>query len=133
VTAVTWTADELDRIGAAEELELAVRRADGRPRNPVTIWVVRVGDDIYVRSWRGTDGSWYRAVRSVPEGRVRAGGVERNVRFVAAPDDVADAIDDAYRTKYARYPTYVEPMVRVEARATTLRLVPRGADGGEAR
>ena len=36
-----------------------------------------------------------------------------------------DAVDAAYRDKYARYPSYVEPMVTAQARATTLRLVPR--------
>jgi hypothetical protein len=37
----TWTSDELERIGAADELELAVRRSDGTLRPPVAIWVVR--------------------------------------------------------------------------------------------
>jgi hypothetical protein len=48
-----WTPDELTKIGAAEELELAPERRDGTLRNPVTIWVVRVGDDVYVRSVNG--------------------------------------------------------------------------------
>jgi hypothetical protein len=26
----------------------------------VTIWVVREGDGLYVRSWRGLSGAWYR-------------------------------------------------------------------------
>src|SRR5690242_13278162 len=47
---VTWSADELERIGAAEELQLASRRPDGSLRPFVTIWVVRAGDDVYVRS-----------------------------------------------------------------------------------
>lgn len=37
----TWTSDELDRIGAAEELELASLRRDGTQRQYVTMWVVR--------------------------------------------------------------------------------------------
>ena len=45
-----WTDDELARIGAADELEIAPLRPDGAPRKPVTIWVVRVGDELYVRS-----------------------------------------------------------------------------------
>jgi hypothetical protein len=32
-----WTSEELDRIGAAQELEVAARRADGTLRQPVTI------------------------------------------------------------------------------------------------
>ena len=51
----TWTSEELLKIAAAEELELASVRPDDTLGKPVTIWVVRVGDDLYVRSWRGTD------------------------------------------------------------------------------
>lgn len=49
----TWTNDELAKIGKAEELEIASVRSDGTPRKPVTIWVVRVGDDLYVSSVNG--------------------------------------------------------------------------------
>lgn len=47
---ITWTNDELAKIGAAEELHIAALRSDGTLRNPVTIWIVRLGDDLYVRS-----------------------------------------------------------------------------------
>jgi hypothetical protein len=33
----TWTSDELDKIGGADELELASMRPDGTRRKPVTI------------------------------------------------------------------------------------------------
>jgi Uncharacterized protein conserved in bacteria (DUF2255) len=45
-----WTRDELDKIAPAEELQLASVRRDGTLRHPLTIWVVRHGDDLYVRS-----------------------------------------------------------------------------------
>jgi hypothetical protein len=121
-----WTVAELERIGAADELEMAPLRADGVPRRPVPIWVVRAGADVYVRSWRGTAGGWFRAAQASHAARVRAAGVERDVDLVAAGEDVNDAVDAAYRGKYGRYPSYVEPMVRAEAQATTLRLVPAG-------
>jgi hypothetical protein len=126
-----WTREELDRIGAADELELAPRRADGSLRRPVTIWVVRLGDELYVRSWRGFDGAWFRAARTGREGHVSAGGVERDVAFADADEQVNEAVDGAYRDKYARYPSYVPPMVSEPARATTLKLVPQdvGARG----
>jgi hypothetical protein len=38
---------------------------------------------------------------------------------------INDEIDDVYRTKYRRYASYVPPMVSPEARASTLKLVPR--------
>jgi hypothetical protein len=120
-----WTSDELDKIAAADELELASAKRDGTLRKPVTIWVVRHGDDLYVRSWRGRTSRWFRGSQDRHEGHIRAGGVDKDVVF-AGVDDVNDEIDAAYRAKYDRYDaTYVDPMVGPEARAATIKLVPR--------
>ncbi|MEU4466823.1 DUF2255 family protein [Streptomyces sp. NPDC024017] len=120
----TWTSDELDRIAGADELEMAPLRRDGTPRRPVPIWVVRDGDDLYVRSFRGTDGGWWHAARASHEGHIRSGGVDKNVTFVEVADsEINDRIDTAYRTKYGRFGgANVNPMVA--ARSTTLKLVP---------
>jgi hypothetical protein len=121
-----WTAEELGKVGAADELRIAALRPDGSLRPYVTIWVVRVGGGLYVRSYRGRKGAWFRSVLRRPEGRIRAGGAERDVRFEEPRDADHDAIDKAYRAKYARYgSTYVDPMVGPGARVTTLRLTPR--------
>jgi hypothetical protein len=123
-----WTREDLARIGDANEVEIAPLRRGGTPRQPVTIWVVRRGDDLYVRSWKGQDGAWYRGALVRREGRIGARGVEKNVRFLEETDPaVNDQIDAAYRTKYrGAGARYVDPMVAPEARATTLKLVPRG-------
>ena len=124
-----WTSGELRKIAAAPELALASLRRDDTRGHPVTIWVVRVGDDLYVRSWRGPNGRWFRDARASREGHIAAGGVERDVNLVDAPEDVNDAIDDAYRGKYGRYSSYVPPMLAPQARATTLKLIPRDVAG----
>jgi len=120
-----WSVEELDRISGAEELAIAPRRSDGSLRRPLPIWVVRVGEDLYVRSWRGPNGRWFRAASASHDGHVSAGGIDRDVALLGADDEVNDAIDDAYRAKYGRHSGYVEPMVAPAARATTLKLVPR--------
>jgi hypothetical protein len=122
-----WTSDELDKIGTADELEIAPLRGDGTLTKPVTIWVVRVGEDLYVRSYKGLNGAWFRAAQLRHEGRIRAGGVEKDVTFVEETDSGINAqLDTAYRTKYGRYSSqYVDPMVAADARATTMKLVPR--------
>jgi hypothetical protein len=123
-----WTAGELDKIAAAEELELAPARRDGTLRKPVTIWVVRHGDDLYVRSVYGRASSWFRGTQNRHEGHIRAGGVDKDVLFVEADYDVNDEIDAAYRTKYRGYAaSYVTPMAQPQARAATIKLVPRSA------
>ncbi len=120
-----WTKDELTKIAAADELEIASLRRDGTLRNPVTIWVVRHGDDLYVRSVNGRTGAWFRGVNDRHEGRIRAGGVEKDVALVEA-GDVNDEIDAAYRSKYRRYaPSIVDTTVTPEARDATLKLAPR--------
>ena len=120
-----WTSDELDRIGAAEELELASVRPDGTLRNSVTIWVVRDGDDLYVRSVNGRGSSWFRGIGGRHEAHIRAGGVDKDVDLVEI-DGVDDEVDTAYREKYGRrYAGIVPSIVTPEARAATLKLVPR--------
>lgn len=122
-----WTTDELARIGNAEELEIASLRVDGTLRRPTIIWVVRVGDDLYVRSVHGRTSHWFRGVQVRYEGQVRAGGITKDVTFVEvdAYPDIHDQIDDAYHTKYRQYPQYVPPTLTPEARGATIQLVPR--------
>lgn len=121
-----WTSDELKKIGNAEELQVVSLRRDGTLRKPVIIWVVRVGDDLYVRAYKGRTSPWFRGVQSRQEGQIRAGGVVKDVDFVEETNaDINEKIDSAYLAKYRRYPTYVAPMVTAEARATTIKVVPR--------
>ena len=131
----TWTRAELDRIGNAEELQIASLRQDGTLRTPRIIWVVRVGDDLYVRSVNGRTSAWFRGVHTCPggrrqgtryEGHIRAGGVAKDVTFVEETDsDINDQIDTAYLTKYRRYASIVNSMVTPAVRAATIKIIPR--------
>jgi hypothetical protein len=122
-----WTSEELHKIEGAEELQIASLRNDGTLRKPVTIWVVRLGNDLYVRSWLGRTSAWFRGTQVRHEGHIRAGGVEKEVTFVEENDSgTNDQIDMAYRTKYRHHNArYVDPMVASEARSATIKLVPR--------
>jgi hypothetical protein len=124
----TWTNDELDKIGTAEELDLASVRRDGTLRQPVTMWVVRDGDDLYVRSVNGQESSWFRGAQTRHEAHIRAGGVDKDVDLVET-DKAGDDVDAAYNAKYGRrYPTIVPSIVAPQARAATLMLTPRGKE-----
>jgi hypothetical protein len=126
----TWTSDELNKIGRAEELQIASLRTDGTLRDPVTIWVVRVGEDVYVRAVRGRSGPWFRGTQTRHAGRIEAGGVAKEVAFEDADPGLNDEIDGVYRSKYRRYAAnIVNSVLTPEARAATLRVVPR-SDGG---
>lgn len=120
-----WTNDELDAIGGAEELTLASVRSDGTLRPPVIMWVVRVGDALYVRSVLGRESSWFRGALARHEAHISAGGVEKDVDLVET-DEASDELDAAYRAKYDPLdPVNVPPIVASEARAAALKLVPR--------
>lgn len=123
----TWTKDELNKIGKAEELQIASLRKDGTLRKLVTIWVVRVVDDLYIRSVNGRTSDWFRGVQTRYEGQIRAGGVVKDVTFVEEPDsDINQQIDDAYARKYHRYASSIINHINgSEARAATIKLVPR--------
>lgn len=121
-----WASDELAKIGSAEELQIAPRRHDGSLARPRTIWVVRHGDDLYVRSVNGRTSAWFRGTQAQHEGHIEAGGVSRDVTLAEPGDDVGHDLDSAYRAKYHRYAaSIVDSIVSPQARAATLRLVPR--------
>ena len=121
----TWTPGELQDIGAAEELQLASRRPDGSLRPFVTMWVVRAGGGLYVRSAYGPGNPWYRRATASGAGRIRAGGAERDVSFAQAAAEAQDDIDAAYHAKYDRYgPRIVGSVTGPDAHSVTVRLVP---------
>jgi hypothetical protein len=124
----SWTDDELNKIDAAEELEIAALRPDGTSRKPVTIWVVRVEQGIYVRSAYGTNAAWYRATKVCDKGHIGVANLRKDVNFEAAEPAIADQVDAAYRNKYRRHGAqYVNSVTTAEARSTTIKLVPREA------
>ena len=121
----TWTSGELTKIGAAEELKIASLRRDGTLRKPVIIWVVRLSDDLYVRSVNGRTATWFRHTQVRHEGRIQAGGVGKDVTFVDATHDLNDQIDAVYRSKYRRYAAnIINSIVTPTARAATIKLMP---------
>jgi hypothetical protein len=121
----SWKENELSTIGQAEELRVSSRRRDGTLRPYVTIWVVRVGDELYVRSAYGADNPWFVRAKSSRTGRIRAGGIERDVTFENAAANAHATIDAAYHTKYDRHgPRIVGTVVGAHAAPLTLRLVP---------
>ena len=118
-----WTREELTKIGNAENVLIASRRADGSLRDPVIIWVVRLGDELYVRAINGRSSAWFSEVETRHEGHIRTGEVEQDVTFVEEYDNALnDRLDEAYRKKYRRQVSDFEKIISGAARNTTIRL-----------
>jgi hypothetical protein len=121
-----WTGDQLDSVARAEEVQITSVGRDGVLSKPVTVWVVRQGDDIFVRSVRGRSAHWFRGTQERQEGRIRAGGFQQDVTFIDADHNLDDEVDAAYRAKYRRYAgSILDSVLTPEARSTTIKLVPR--------
>jgi hypothetical protein len=124
----TWTDGELSRIGGATEVQVTSRRPDGSLRPYVTIWGVRSGSGFYVRSAYGPQNGWFRRAAGADGGRIRAGGIERDVSFepLDPGSPLQDDIDAAYHAKYDNYgPKIVGSVVGPAAASVTLQVLPR--------
>jgi hypothetical protein len=120
-----WNPTQLAQIAAAREIEISALREDGGLSKPVTIWAVQVGEELYVRSVRGSGGGWYKTAEQRHEGRIEAGDIAVDVTFEDAPHHLDDEIDAAYKAKYG-YPSDPVDSVNTDAaQATTIRLLPR--------
>ena len=125
-----WSTEDLEQIGRAEELQIATKRADGTLRRWVPIWVVCVGDQVYVRTWYRRDNGWFGHVLGSRRARIRVPGLEVDVGVEDVGSDKEDRaelranVDAAYHAKYARHggPS-VDGMTSDTAAATTMRLV----------
>lgn len=123
--AETWSPDELERIDAAGELHIAVKRSDGTLHRWTPIWVVCADGEVYVRTWYRRDTGWFGHALRSHRARIRVPGLEAD----AVVEDVGkgtaglgERIDTAYRNKYGSSGS--SSMVEATAAATTLRLSP---------
>ena len=125
-----WTPEQLRAIAAARELEICGHRVDGRPCRWLPIWVVRVGDQVYVRTWYRRTTGWFGQVSASGRARIRVPGVELDVVVADLGDEDRDlraAVDQAYRAKYGTPgDEMVAGMISDASAATTLRLTPAG-------
>lgn len=100
-------------------------RTEKHPDAAVIIWVVVAGDEVYVRSVRGTKGRWYQDLKAGGPATLEMQGQRIPVTAIPATDAASvDRASQEYLQKYRSSP-YAEPMVRAEVLSTTLRLEPR--------
>jgi hypothetical protein len=114
----------LQHLADVEEIRIGFQRPD-RSTGSTPVWVVRAGDDLFVRSMYGPRGGWYRRLRANPDGQVQDQGHTHLVRAEPVTDaGTVGEVTHAYAAKYADSP-YVQSLLSEEAAGATLRLEPR--------
>jgi hypothetical protein len=121
---MSFEAERLRRIDAAEEVQIETRLASGASRQTI-IWIVVDGGRVYVRSVRGPNGKWYQRLSARPDGAIHVGGTKTPVRAVPVGDPgEIERVSEALRRKYASHGSSLANMLRPETLPTTLRLEP---------
>jgi len=125
----TWAKEELRKIAKADDLHIPPFREDGVTYGtPTWIWSVAVDDALYVRGYNGTKSRWYQEALRERAGRIIAAGMTKEASFEPVEGPPDDSIDDADRSKYGESP-YLKPMIGARARAATIKILPRKANG----
>jgi hypothetical protein len=117
-----FDAETLRALRDAQEVRI---RTDKHPKTAVVIWVVVADHDVFVRSWLGNKGRWYRDLAA--GGPATLEFVGRRLAAQAIPTSDPAAVDRASREFLRKYQTssHAQEMVRSEILPTTLRLEPR--------
>lgn len=119
-----WTEAELAKIATADDLHVSPFREDGVTYGtPTWIWSVVVDGSFYVRAYNGQNSRWYKAAMAQKGGRVSVSGIEKDVIFEPVEGTINEAINAAYRVKYASSP-YLAPMIGNRARTATVKITP---------
>ncbi len=122
---MTWTPEQLATVGEADEAHISTYRRDGSLRSFIPIWVVRVDNDLFVRSAYGAAGGWYRHATHDGRARIHVHEVETDVALEPVTDAALnEQVARAYRAKYAAHPAALGTMLQAPADETTQRLLP---------
>jgi hypothetical protein len=106
---------DLELLDKTDEVNIETTRR-------TTIWIVRIGPDVYVRSVRGPAGKWFQAIRDGATATLHAGDRSWRVTGSLAPEAI-EPVSDAIRKKYlARWKGPTESMLVPNTLETTLRL-----------
>ncbi len=117
-----FDADTLRELRDVQEVRI---RTEKYPKRAVVIWVVVADDEVFVRSWLGGKGHWYRDLAAGGPATLEFAGRRLAVQALPATDpEAVERVSREFLRKYQRS-THAQEMVRSETLPTTLRLEPR--------
>ena len=116
---------DADTLSALRDVHEPKIWTDRHPKNSVVIWVVVEGADVFVRSWLGTRGRWYKDLASGGPATLEFACRRLPVQAIPAGDEASvDRVSREILRKY-QHSSHAREMVRDEILPTTLRLEPR--------
>ena len=117
----SFDADTLRELHDAQEVAI---RTERHPNAAVVIWIVVADDDVFVRSWLGAKGRWYRDLAAGGRAALEFAGRRIEVQAIPASDPTAVArASHEFLRKY-QPSSHAQEMVRPETLSTSLRLEP---------
>ena len=120
---MTFEESDLDLLATTKEIRVETRSAAGEVHKTIVWPVVRDGV-VYLRSYRGPSGRWYREALADPEIALLFDRRRLPARAVPATDAASvEACSEALRDKYRRSYS-LEAMLAPELLPTTLRIEP---------
>ena len=78
-----FDADTLRELRDVQEVAI---RTEKHPKSTVVIWVVVADDEVFVRSWRGAKGRWYRDLAAGGPATLEVAGSRLAVQALPASD-----------------------------------------------
>src|SRR6266478_4294547 len=93
-----FDADTLRELRDVQEVAI---RTEKHPKSAVVIWVVVAGDELFVRSWRGAKGRWYRDLAAGGPATLEFAG--RRLAVQAIPASGSEAVARASREFLGKY------------------------------
>ena len=114
---------DLAALAAAEEIDIETRAADGTAHRTI-VWVTVRDGAVYLRSYRGPTGRWYRETLADPTVALHVDGRRLAARAEPATDPASvEACSQGLRDKYKRSHS-LAAMLADAVLPTTLRVVP---------
>src|SRR5436853_2991753 len=92
---------DADTLGELRDLQESVIRTEKHPKSAVVIWVVVAGEEVFVRSWRGTKGRWFRDLAEGGPATLEFAG--RGLAVPATPANEPAAVARASREFLRKY------------------------------
>jgi hypothetical protein len=120
---VTFAESDLAALAAAVEIEVETHAAGGIVHRTI-VWPVVDAGIVYVRSYKGQTGRWYREALADPTVALHVDGRRLSATAVLATDPRSvQACSAALRDKYRGDPS-LPAMLVADVLPTTLRMVP---------